>query len=332
MRHVPRRASETLSDDGIEAEVLAAGALVWRLHQGNLQVLVIHRPRYDDWSFPKGKLDDGETLPECAIREVAEEVQLKIRLGAPLPITRYDVIKTVRGERVSVPKEVWYWAAEVLDGKPTPDGEETDETRWVTPDQAREMLSQPGDLEPLAELERLHEERKLATVPFVVLRHAKAKPRSSWSKAESERPLAATGKRQAKAVERLITAWRPRHLDCSPWKRCQETLAPYVKQHRHKIKYRKSLTEKRAKEAPGRTAGRTRKTLDLLQPALVCTHRPVLPIVLTELRGRIPYEQVSAALPAADPYLKPGAVVVAHRAVDRGGEVIALELYEPFDD
>src|SRR5699024_10163252 len=116
---VPRRRTATYQDSGIDAEILAAGALCWRLHKNKLQVRVISRPRYDDWSSPKGKLDDGETLPECAVREVSEEVRLKARLGVPLPTTRYQVEKkTKRGELHSRSKEVWYWAAEVAEGKP----------------------------------------------------------------------------------------------------------------------------------------------------------------------------------------------------------------------
>lgn len=159
------------------------------------------------------------------------------------------------------------------------------------------MLTNPGDLEPLDELERLHGQNSLRTVPFVVLRHAKAKPRSSWAKAEAERPLAATGKRQARSVERLLTAWRPRQIHSSPWKRCAETIAPYVKEHHHRIKYRKSLTEKRAKQNPGKAASRIRRSLEWMHPSLVCTHRPVLPIVLGELSRWLLDREIGRALP-----------------------------------
>lgn len=331
MTEVPRRRTPTLADQGTEAQVLAAGALVWRLHKGALQVLLIHRPRYQDWSFPKGKLDPDETLPECAVREVAEEIGLKVRLGVPLPVTRYPVTKNTKSGPAERTKEVWYWAAQGIEGTPRPDGDETDDVAWVEPAQARQMLTNPGDIQPLEELERLHEQHSLRTVPFVVLRHAKAKPRSSWSKAESERPLAATGKRQAKAVERLLTAWRPRQIHSSPWKRCAETIAPYVKKHRHRIKYRKALTEKRARQNPGSAASRVRKSLEWAQPSLLCTHRPVLPIVLGELSRWALSPEVTGALPQADPYLSPGGVVVAQQAVDRGGRIVSLEVYDPID-
>ncbi|MCB2412581.1 NUDIX hydrolase, partial [Demequina sp. TTPB684] len=87
--------------------VLAAGALVWRVRKGELQVLAVHRPRYDDWSWPKGKLDLGETLPACAVREVAEETGKVIELGQPLPTLRYPI----GGGKVKI---VRYWAAHVI--------------------------------------------------------------------------------------------------------------------------------------------------------------------------------------------------------------------------
>ncbi|MDO5492668.1 MAG: NUDIX hydrolase [Nesterenkonia sp.] len=328
MTTTPHRRTARHADAPPTSQVLAAGALCWRTARGRLEVLLIHRPRYDDWSFPKGKLDPGETLPECAVREVREEIGLTVRLGVPLPVTRY----TVANGRGGRSKEVWYWAAEAVSGRAEPDGSETDEVRWVTVEEARKMLSNRSDVEPLDELARLAESARLRTSPFIVLRHAKAKPRTSWSRAEAERPLAATGKRQAKAVGALLTAWRPRLVDTSPWRRCVETVAPYSKKHGHRLKHRKSLTEKRAAERPQKAASRTRKSLETLLPTVLCTHRPVLPVVLAELSSWTPQSAVREALPTSDPYLRPGAVVVAQQALDRSGEVVSLEVYEPFDD
>ena len=103
---------------------LAAGAVLWRGDPQDPEVALIHRPRYDDWSWPKGKLDPGETLPECAVRELREEVRLELRPGIPLCVTAYEV-PGKRGVRQS--KEVWYWAAEVDGQRALPDGDEVDE-------------------------------------------------------------------------------------------------------------------------------------------------------------------------------------------------------------
>ena len=110
-------------DDGT---VRAAGALLWRGHGKKLEVAVVHRPKYDDWSWPKGKLDPGESWAEAAVREVLEETGLHARLGIPLPLARYRV-GTTRPYR---PKVVQYWAAQVI-AKGGDIAQEVDEVRWL---------------------------------------------------------------------------------------------------------------------------------------------------------------------------------------------------------
>lgn len=324
----PRAARSTLTDHdrGPTAQVLAAGVLPWRITGQGLEVLLIHRPHYDDWSWPKGKLDEGETLPECARREVLEEIGLRVTLGLPLPITRYTV-----GNGRKTPKEVWYWAAEAVRSTPVPDGDEVDRTRWVTAEEARGMLTNATDAEPLEALIAAHRDRILRTAPFVVLRHAKAKPRATWSRAEGQRPLAATGRRQALAVCRLLAVWDPQKVVTSPWLRCVETVTPFVKDTRRGLKEISALTEKKAKNKPHKTRQEIARLLDKARSTLMCTHRPVLPLALEVLSHGVD-PAVVAALPEQDPYLPPGAVIVAHQALDRGGRIVAVETYDVWDD
>ena len=127
------------------AEVRAAGGLVWRDDEGaGRQVAVVHRPRYDDWSFPKGKLDDGEGFLEAAVREVLEETGLEVAVGAELPETRYR-------DHKDRPKVVRYWAMEAIGGSFAPN-DEVDELRWLAPTEARALLSYPHDVALLAHL------------------------------------------------------------------------------------------------------------------------------------------------------------------------------------
>ena len=147
------------------ADIVASGALIWRMRNGALEVLIIHRPRYDDWSWPKGKQDPGESLAETAIREIREEVGLQVILGVPLAVTAYPV-----GGR---PKDVFYWAAELPDGaRALADEGEVDELRWVTTDVARALLTNQDDLAPLESLEALAEADALRTHPILSARHA----------------------------------------------------------------------------------------------------------------------------------------------------------------
>jgi 8-oxo-dGTP diphosphatase len=131
------------------AEVKASGGVVWRrANGGGLEVVVIHRPRYDDWSLPKGKLDSGESWEEAALREVEEEVGMRCALGAELPPVSYRDNK----DRAKV---VRYWLMEPRDEAPFTPNDEVDEMRWVDVAAAESLLSYPHD----AELLRAAEER-----------------------------------------------------------------------------------------------------------------------------------------------------------------------------
>ncbi|MDY6055617.1 NUDIX hydrolase [Micrococcus sp.] len=313
-----------------DADVLAAGVIPWRRAGKGIEVLVIHRPRYDDWSWPKGKLDPGETLPECAVREVHEEVGLAVRLGIPLAVTAYTV--SGRKRKGPLSKEVWYWAADATGLEARPDGDEVDQARWVTPAHAAELLTNETDLEPLEALTAAADRGRLRTTALVVLRHAKAKPRSSWSRAEQERPLAATGRRQALSVASLVQVWAPERLVSSPWRRCVETLAPTVKATRLPLKTKSAFTETTAREKPKKTRRVFRDLLGRRRHQVVCTHRPVLPVLLDQIHDAAahPARPILRALPDTDPYLRPGAVIVLHQASD--GAIVAVEVYDPWDD
>lgn len=319
---LPVRSCDAPGLSNVAFQVVAGGALPYRVRNGKLQVLVIHRPKYDDFSFPKGKLDPGESVAECAVREVEEEVGLKITLGIPLPAVTYDV---VRGTKV-----VFYWAARVS-AEAVPDGGEVDKVMWRSVPAALELLSNPVDREPLLALEAAHETGTLRTVPFLVARHAKAKPRAGWTRAEGERPLATSGKRQAAALARMLTAWSPERVATSPWLRCVQTVMPYAIMREVQIKTVPQLTEHAANRHPAKARKATTKQLLKPKSTLICTHRPVLPQVLEVLetrtvQGAVPW------IPDADPYLRPGAVLVAQRPVGEPGVIVSVEIHEPYDD
>jgi 8-oxo-dGTP pyrophosphatase MutT (NUDIX family) len=125
---------------GLSRIVRAGGGVVWRHGPGGLEVLLIHRPRYDDWSFPKGKVDGGESDEEAALREVEEEVGLRLLPGPELRSTRY---RDSKGRR----KIVRYWAMELPYGGEEPiAGDGVDEVRWVDFDEAAQYLTWERDL------------------------------------------------------------------------------------------------------------------------------------------------------------------------------------------
>ena len=123
----------------------AAGGVVWKAtSKGLVKVLLVHRPRYDDWSFPKGKLDPGETHRHAALREVEEETGLRCRTGEELPQARY-------ADRKRRPKRVRYWSMEPIDGE-FEANDEVDEVCWLPIDEAMAALTYRHDRAVLAAL------------------------------------------------------------------------------------------------------------------------------------------------------------------------------------
>jgi 8-oxo-dGTP pyrophosphatase MutT (NUDIX family) len=122
--------------DPESADVKAAGGIVLRRDDGGVRVAVCHRPRYDDWSFPKGKLESGESWEQAALREVEEEIGLRCAIGAELPAAAYRV---PAGRKV-----VRYWLMDPQSGAFAPN-KEVDEMRWLAPEQAEGLLSYEHD-------------------------------------------------------------------------------------------------------------------------------------------------------------------------------------------
>lgn len=282
--------------------ILAAGAVVMRRRKGVGQVLLVHRPRYDDWAFPKGKLDPGESARTAAVREVLEETGARIRLGPKLTDQTYIV-----GNGTPRTKLVHYWTARVRgDYKPSQfeTNEEIDEVDWFDLDFAAEWLTYDRDRDVLAEA--LPWQRR--SHPLIVLRHAQATSRKQWSGDETERPLTTLGKQQAQALVPELAAYGVKRLVSSSSRRCWTTLAPYGSAYAREIEVTDHLTESHA-TYPARVAEEIEWLLGLEQAAVICTHRPVLPAVFD-------------AIGIDEPPLEPAAAVVVHH---RNGRVIAVE-------
>ncbi len=313
-----------------DGTVVAAGALVWRVRDGKLRVLAVHRPRYNDWSWPKGKLDPGESLPECAVREVAEETGKQIDLGQPLPTIRYPI-------GAGKQKVVKYWAAQVLApgskalaARPTfkdASKHEIDRMRWLTVEEAQDIITFPDDLRPLDALVEAYEAGRLDTRPFVLVRHARARRRKAWKLADIRRPITKAGAERARAIVPLLACFGVTRIDSSPAKRCTDTVAPYATAVGVEIRTHDALTEPSHAERPLETAKLFGKLLYKTSPRAVCVHRPTLPTIVEMLRGAVrPYTR--GALPRRNPYLPAGGVLVAHvNDTESGPVVVAVETH-----
>lgn len=282
--------------------ISAAGGIVWRKNGpgGALEVLLVHRPGYDDWTFPKGKADPDEPLPVTAVREIAEETGYRVRLTHPLPEISYRV----RGGL----KQVSYWVArltsEESDFRPN---HEVDEVRWTGAREARKLLTYQHDRGLLETFEDLVARKHHKSRTLVVLRHAKAVARKEFDGADADRPLAPAGHDRAKELVPLLTAFGVRRVVSSPAARTVQTVDPYVAATDEVLELDDRLGE-------GRPEGEVARAVEALtgtkRPTVACTHRPTLPAVY-------------AALDISGPVLSPGQALVVHH---RKGRVLATEL------
>ena len=193
--------------------VRAAGGIVVRPDEDADQVLLVHRPKYDDWSFPKGKLDDGEHEEAAALREVEEETGLRCRLDRHVGAVTYT-------DRMGRPKIVRYWTMTPLEGAFAP-GDEVDAVRWLSAPDALALLSYVHDRDLLAAAFA-----STTTAPLYVVRHAKAGRRETWGGPDDERPLTRRGRRQADRLVERFHGLELSRIVSSPFVRCVQTVEP----------------------------------------------------------------------------------------------------------
>ena len=308
--------------------VIAAGGLVWRVRDGELQVLAVHRQSYDDWSWPKGKILRGETLPECAIREIYEETGKQVMLGQVLPSVRY----TLNNGQA---KKVTFWAAETtstthpsLLARPNyrlAPKREIDNTRWLNVEKAKEKITMKSDLKVLDALAKAYHSGRLQTRAFVLVRHARARRRNGWRHDDLARPLTTGGARRANQLIRLFSAFGVRYIHSSPASRCLMTVQPYAAVIGKKISTHDSLTEAAHEANPKKAADRFTALLAVEGNTVVCTHRPTMPTLLTMLEAAT-RKWTRGKLPSKNPYLPAGGVLIAHvMDTESGPQIAALE-------
>lgn len=328
--------------------VRSAGALVWRLRpeanpipgtmipaqRQDIQVLIVHRPRYDDWSWPKGKREPGEAIPATAVREVEEETGVPIRLGAPLTVQRYRL-----GARVT--KEVHYWVGfpdvspETLRARPLAplaSTKEIDKCQWVGARKAMRLLTSRGDRRLLEELLTRLAERTLYTRTLAVLRHAKATKRSHWEGTEMTRPLSRRGSSQVLRLLPALSALGINQIITSPWRRCVATVAPYATLSGTPLTTEASFTEDAYREDSSKMRSvvrglLTESKLDApASPLAICVHRPTIPGIIGELAPLTP-NNLGRLLPQDDPYLKTAGMLLVHIADYPEPRVVDLEVF-----
>lgn len=310
--------------------IVAAGAVVWRVREGELQVLSVHRPSYNDWSWPKGKIQRGETLPECAMREVFEETGKQVELGQPLPTLNYTL---ANGRE----KTVHYWAAETMNTThpsllarprwPLAPKKEIDNTRWFTIEQARKKLTMPADLKPLEALIEAYEANRLETRALIIARHARAVKRVAWNREDIARPITPGGAKRAHQLIQLFSAFGVRYIESSPADRCMATVQPYATAIGKKITTYDTLTEPAHASHPVDAAEALMATLAKPGNRLMCVHRPTMPTLMTMMEAATRVWTLGK-LPKSNPYLPAGGVLIAHVVdTESGPRIAAVETH-----
>jgi 8-oxo-(d)GTP phosphatase len=277
------------------ATVIAAGGVVWRERRGTRQVLLVHRPRYDDWSLPKGKLTPHEHVLSAARREIEEETGHQVVLGPSLGVQRY----TVRKNGGTADKLVHYWSATAIDDAEFEPNSEVDEVAWLPVDKARTKLSYPRDVDILNCLDRVVP----VVATLILLRHTAAMKRKDWDGKDTARPLNTIGTGQAERLIGVLGALGVNRIISSDAERCAATVLPYAASIERHVHLWPVISERGYEADPGAVGGLADKAWKTGKVSVVCSHRPVLPALAREFGLRVGK-------------FAPGAFLVAHRLGD----------------
>lgn len=274
---------------------IAAGGVIWRKNSKNeIEVVLVHRNRYDDWSLPKGKLDSGETLIGCAYRELIEETDLNIKLGPYIGEVEYFVPDGL--------KRVSYWTATLLgDQKPFTPNQEVDAIGWFTLTEAADKATRDSDREILA---------KFADTPYdtsalIMLRHAKALAREEWQGEDEDRPLDILGQQQAKRMHAIYQVYGLQQIHTSDAVRCLDTISQVARIEELNPIITSAVSEYTWKKNKDKALDYAKELIKINEQILLCSHNPVLPRMMEKLTKKIDFDY-------SDNKLLPGEAWVLH--------------------
>jgi 8-oxo-dGTP diphosphatase len=292
----------------------AAGGVLWRRAAGGagVEVALVHRPKYDDWSIPKGKLNTDEHPVIAAVREVWEETGFTGIAGRPLGEIRY--LKDGAAKRVK------YWAMQVEHGRFAPN-DEVDQMMWLPPREARRHLSPNRDQDVLAKLDV----DALTTWPCVLVRHGSAGERSAWQGDDRERPLDALGDDQADALVPLLSAYGVRRVLSADVLRCMETIGPYAGFAHLTVESEPLVSEAGYGEHPDMALDRLLEIIGTGTASVVCSQGTTLPSLTSAAVSSL------GAAPLDDTSVRKGGLIVLHfrQDAEKGTRLVASEQFAP---
>nr|WP_308582411.1 NUDIX hydrolase [uncultured Gardnerella sp.] len=318
----------------------------------DFELCLVYRPKYDDWSWPKGKNEPKESHRHTAVREVGEETGYSVALGPHIAKIEYPLERegkkqtsksgnTSRNSQPEVIKRIHYWMMRLIDkptaakrlpafgpikpAKPT----EIGNVLWLTPSQARKKLTHDSDREVLdAFLEKLHAgQGEYSTL--LLVRHGKAESRKTWQGSEATRPITPLGAAASYALGRELACYAPNKIMSSPWKRCVETVASFARDSSLPIEQVAELTEDHHENQPkstlsvlineiqnlesnARNSSAASNAIATNNATVMCLHRPVIGTFFDYLREITKPRAHKRILSQKSPYMPTGSAIVLH--------------------
>jgi 8-oxo-dGTP diphosphatase len=287
--------------------IQAAGAVLWRYTNKKIEIALVHRPRYDDWSLPKGKVEEKESHIACAYREVLEETGYTPVFGPEIG----QAIYKVEDEK----KIVRYWSARATDAPCAPiDKNEIDEVLWLEVKEARKKLT----LEDDRAIVDFFTEFGVETTPLVLLRHAKALKRDDWDGDDSDRPLDNLGQLQAKRLLPQFYPYNISEIHSSDAYRCMQTVEDLSRVLNLNIIIGLDLSEDAYSKDKDVALEYVETLMKPDKNVLICSHNPILPKILKKLVGKKYFKELDSKLEPAEAW------VIHHR----DGEVVCVDWLE----
>lgn len=285
--------------------IVAAGAVIWRKNpKGVTEIAIIHRPKYDDYSLPKGKIEANESLISCAYREVFEETNLTTQFGPFLGEVEYFSPDGL--------KRVSYWSAKSIGEenifKPN---SEVDKLIWSPLSKAIDKLSLETDREIIGRFVNSFYDSQ----PVILLRHGKALARSEWPADDDDRPLDALGQTQASRLLSIYQVFNVKEIHTSDAIRCYDTVAPMAKALDQNLIVTGKLSESSFKKDKEPAFEYLKAVLKSNKSAILCSHNPILPKLLARVSKK------NDLIPDEDK-LQPADAWILHRV---GKEVLQVD-------
>lgn len=334
----------------------------------DFELCLVYRPKYDDWSWPKGKNEPKESHRHTAVREVGEETGYAVTLGPHIAQIEYPLENegkksisksgaknnSQNNNKTEVVKRIHYWMMREISenaamrrlpafgpikpAKPT----EIGNVIWLTPSKARKKLTHDSDRKVLdAFLEKLHD-GQTEYKTLILVRHGKAESRKSWQGSEATRPITPLGSAASYALGRELACYAPNRIVSSPWKRCMETVATFAHDSSLSIEQIAELTEDHHENKPKSTlsvliseiqnldCNAKNTEANINNSTVMCLHRPIIGTFFDYLRGITKPRAHKRILSQKSPYMPTGSAIVLHISnTSKGARIIDIEKVLP---